>query len=135
MLNLSQPNVGQLLQRRKASLILPVIVGAALAVAAYKMLPPQYRATTTIMVEAQQVPEEYVKTTVSTSTTERLDTIEQQISSRAPLRLIIEELDLYPEDQGRVAEQTLIQKARKSLSVRVSRGTVFSIGFKSEDPQ
>jgi polysaccharide chain length determinant protein (PEP-CTERM system associated) len=135
MLNISQPNIGKILQRRKASLIVPVVVGAALALVAYKTLPPQYRATTTIMVEAQQVPEEYVKTTVSTSTTERLDTIEQQISSRAPLRLIIEELDLYPEEQGRVPEQLLIQKARNSLSVRVSRGTVFSIGFKSEDPQ
>ncbi len=134
MLNINQPNVGGILKRRKASLILPVLIGAAAAFAAYKTLTPQYRARTTIMVEAQQVPEEYVKTTVSTSTKERLDTIEQQISSRAPLRLIIEELDLYPDTQGRIPEQALIKKAQRSLSVRVSRGAVFSISFKSDDP-
>ncbi len=135
MINISQPpNIGQMIARRKASLILPVLIGAAVAFGAYKTLTPQYRATTTIMVEAQQVPEDYVKSTVSTSTKERLDTIEQQISSRAPLRLIIEELDLYPEEQGRTPEQALIKKARRSLSVRVSRGAVFSISYKSEDP-
>jgi len=135
MLDLNRPNLRQLLQRRKLSLVVPVMIGLALAGAAYKLLPPLYRATTTVMVEQQQIPEEYVKSTVSTSTKDRLDTIEQQVSSRVALRLIVEELNLYPNMQGKVPMEKLIRKARKSLSVRVSQGAVFSISFKGTDPK
>lgn len=135
MLDLDGPNLRHLLQRRKASLVLPVLAGLVVAGIAYKMLTPQYRATTTVMVEQQQIPENYVMSTVSTSSAERLITIEQQISSRAPLRLIIEELNLYPELQGKVPMEVLIRKARQALSVRVTRGAVFSISFKGPDPK
>lgn len=135
MKQLDIPKLLRLLKRRKLVLTLPVVVAVGAAVAAYRVLPPRYEATTTIMVEQQQIPSDYVRSTVSTTAKERLQTIEQQVNSRAALQLIIDELNLYPELRDAEAMEKLVQRARGALSVRVERGTVFSISFKSTDPK
>jgi hypothetical protein len=57
-----------------------------------------YRSTALILLEPQQVPEAYVRSTVSTSLEQRLQSISQQILTRTTLERIIQEFDLYPEE-------------------------------------
>src|SRR5207302_1771703 len=58
-------------------------------------LPNQYEATTTILVDPQQVPEKYVSAAVNSDPGERLNTLTQQILSRRRLQEIVDKFHLY----------------------------------------
>src|SRR3984893_14954167 len=59
--------------------------------------PNVYEATTTILVDPQQIPVKYVSRAVNSDTSSRLNTLTQQVLSRTRLQQIIDKLNLYPE--------------------------------------
>ena len=61
--------------------------------------PREYKATTLILVTPQKVPEQFVKSTITSNIEERLQSISQEIMSRTRLEQIISEFKLYPEDE------------------------------------
>jgi protein tyrosine kinase modulator len=71
--------------RRKwlAILVFTVPLSAILSVVTF--LPNIYRSTATVIVDRQQVPEEFVKPTVTSALETRLQTISQEIVSRSRL--------------------------------------------------
>src|SRR5438270_8647404 len=58
-------------------------------------LPNVYQATTTILVDPQQIPEKYVSPAVASDPSDRLNIITQQVLSRTRLQSVIDDLDLY----------------------------------------
>jgi uncharacterized protein involved in exopolysaccharide biosynthesis len=54
------------------------------------LLPDHYKASTTILVDPQKVPEKYVSPTVSSDPAQRLSTITQQVLSATRLQQIID---------------------------------------------
>jgi protein tyrosine kinase modulator len=87
------------------------------------MMPDHYRATTTILVDPQKVPEKYVSTTVNSDPAERLNTISDQVLSSTRLQQIIEELHLYPELRGKLSRQEIVDIMRKYLDIKVRQGS------------
>ena len=65
-------------------------------------LPNQYEATTTILVDPQQVPEKYVSPAVNSDPGERLNTITQQVLSRTRLASVISMFHLYSDSSGQL---------------------------------
>jgi polysaccharide chain length determinant protein (PEP-CTERM system associated) len=114
--------------------VLPVLIGAACAYGLFRRAQPIYRASTMIQVEAQKVPTDYIRPTITTTLKDRLTTIEQQIANRENLERIVRETNLYPElmEQGLVEQA--VTKARRDLVVEVRGGSVFSIHFKGASP-
>ena len=86
-----------ILWRRKWWAILPAIVITAGVYAWVRTLPNLYRSDTLILVVPQRVPENYVKSTVTTRIEDRLQSIQQQILSRTRLERIIQDFNLYAE--------------------------------------
>src|SRR5574337_1433844 len=80
---------------RKWRFIIPLAIGAAIGLAVSVSLPKYYSSTTLILVEEQQVPEQYVTPTDRTPFSQRLNVITQQILSRTKLQQIIREFNLY----------------------------------------
>lgn len=62
-------------------------------------LPKIYSAGTMILLQAQKVPSNFVKSLVSLDIDERISTIKQQILSRSNLEKIMEEYKLFSEPQ------------------------------------
>jgi uncharacterized protein involved in exopolysaccharide biosynthesis len=71
------------------ALVLAVTASAALS------LPDLYLASATVLVERQQVSEDFVKSTVTDELETRIQTIQQQVMSRARLSDLIQRLNLY----------------------------------------
>ena len=67
MKHLSPNDMVRAVWRRRVWFVVPVLLCLAAAVVAYKMLPRKYRAFTTVLVEPQRVPADYVKPTVTTT--------------------------------------------------------------------
>lgn len=88
---------------RKWLFIVPLVIGIAGGIAASVTLPEKFSSTTLIVVEEQQVPEEYVTPADRTPFAQRLNVISQQILSRTRLEKIIREFGLNYEGPGLVA--------------------------------
>jgi polysaccharide chain length determinant protein (PEP-CTERM system associated) len=105
---------------RKWFILVPaVLIGGATFLYSY-FLPDQYRASTTIMVVPQRVPENYVRPTVTADVSERLQTISQQILSRTRLERIIEEFNLYAEDRKTAIMEDVVEQMRRDVALNVA---------------
>jgi polysaccharide chain length determinant protein (PEP-CTERM system associated) len=113
------------------------------AVTVIRTLPNTYRSTATILVEHQQVPESFVRSTVTSALETRLQTINQEILSRARLQSLISQFGLYPELRAKVPAELVIARMRKDIELdlrssteRPGSGTTvaFTIGFRGGDP-
>ncbi len=109
-------------------------IGAALAL----FLPPQYRASSVLLVESAQIPDELASSTVQTSSQEQLEIIEQRLLRRANLIDISNELLVF-EGERRLNPDEIVEEMRArtgiSLTVGRNRATLMSISFQDEDPQ
>lgn len=83
---------------RKWWIIVPVVLSIGAGVFLLKHLPKIYRASTTILVARQSVPEEFVRTTVTTRVEERMASLRVQILSRTYLEKVVKEFGLVRED-------------------------------------
>jgi hypothetical protein len=62
-----------------------------------RRLPPTYRSTATILIEQQQIPQDLVRTTVTSFADQRVQVISQRIMTTVNLSRIIEQYGLYSE--------------------------------------
>jgi len=104
-------------------IILGTIVLTLLGCAGVLLMPDHYKASTTILVDPQQVSEKYVSSTVSADPAQRLTTITQQVLSSTRLQQIIDDMHLYPELQGKLSREEVIELMRKDITITVKQGS------------
>ena len=129
--------------RRKWYIIIPIIVLCALAsFGVYKYLPKVYKATTSVLVEPQKVPENYVHTTNTDSVASRLNTIGQEILSRTRLEGVIQGFNLFSEIRDKVPMESIVESMRNAIEVKVQNNpqnertrNSFSISFEGKEPR
>jgi polysaccharide chain length determinant protein (PEP-CTERM system associated) len=133
MKNLTLNDLVRAVWRRRVWFVAPLLLGLIAAVWALRVLPKTYRAVTTVLVEPQKVPADYVKPTIATSIEERLRTIEPQIKNRDNLARVVREMDLYPELTRQGFLEGAIARARRDLTIQL-QGNTFRIYFEERDP-
>jgi polysaccharide chain length determinant protein (PEP-CTERM system associated) len=123
-------------RRRRLPIVLTTVGLFFFAMVFARGLPNLYRAETVILVDAQQVPANYVPTTVTTSVQDRLSTIQQQVMSPTRLMSMIDRLNLFPKLRGKISDEELIHRIQGSTRIEVSaRGGSFKIGYQGENPE
>jgi polysaccharide biosynthesis transport protein len=112
-------------------LTLAAFVGIAL-------LPNKYKATTTVEVDPQKVPEQFVSELVRVSPSDRLQTISQEVLSETRLQQVIDQWDLYPQLRRTSAREAVIEQMRSDVEINVKQSggglAVFSITYQGKDP-
>ena len=93
---------------------LPILL---LAVIIAFALPPIYLSQSTILIEGQQIPEEYVQSTITGYVEERIHMITQQIMSRTRLMEIVNQFNLYPDLKAKYTTGDIIQKMREDIEL------------------
>ena len=119
--------------RRKWWAILPAVAITAGVYAWVRTLPNQYRSDTLILVVPQRVPENYVKSTVTTRIEDRLQSIQQQILSRTRLERIIQDFNLYADARKTAIMEDVVERMRGNISVQVVKGDAFRVSFTSDE--
>jgi polysaccharide chain length determinant protein (PEP-CTERM system associated) len=123
-------------RRRSLAILLPLFVVAVGTVIVSHYLPNKYRSETVILVVPQQVPESYVRSTVTSRIEDRLQSISQQILSRTRLERIIRDFNLYAADRERGIMEDIVENMRsKDIRVEVLKGDAFRIAYIGEGPQ
>ena len=128
--------------RRQYWIIIPFLLTILGGLGYGLRLPKIYEAETLILVQAQKVPQDFVRSIVSADIDDRLRTITQQVTSRTNLEKILQQ---YPSHNTSDAPLTLddrVQSLRKKIDIDVSRGgsrgrgaSAFTIAFRDKDPK
>lgn len=106
-----------IVKRRRWYLLIPALLIFTLAAAAALLLPRTYKSTSTILIEEQEIPKEYVTTTVTSYVEQRLQTINQRVMSSTKLLEIINRFNLYPELKDKKTVDEIVQKMRKDIKM------------------
>lgn len=121
--------------RRKWAIILPFLVIGLGAVVISHYLPNRYRSETLILVVPQQVPETYVRSTVTSRIEDRLQSISQQILSRTRLERIIQDFNLYARERRNEIMEDIVERMRnRDIKVEVLKGDAFRIAYIGDNP-
>jgi succinoglycan biosynthesis transport protein ExoP len=112
------PEIGDyidILKRRKWALILPAVLVMLLAVVVAVLLPSVYQSTATILIEEQDIPANFVMSTVTGYAEQHIQTIQQRIMSTKNLMEIIDRFHLYQEYRDRLTLDEIIKKMRDDI--------------------
>lgn len=131
--------------RRKWLAMLIFMVPFVAAVTVIFSLPPFYRSTALVLVEGQQVPENFVPATVTSQLETRLHTISQEILSRARLESLITRFRLYPDLREQAQSEELTERMRRDIKLELrttpgrdgyrSATTAFTLSYRGPDPR
>ncbi|MDY6953084.1 MAG: GNVR domain-containing protein [Thermodesulfobacteriota bacterium] len=128
-----------LVRRRKRIFLVSFLAILVPALLIAFLLPPIYLSQSTILIEDQQIPREYVQTTITGYVEERLQIITQRIMSRSRLMEIMDRFNLYADMRERHTTEEILQKMREDINLqtisadvmdkRTGRPTVATIAF------
>lgn len=106
-------------------------------------LPPIFRSQAVILIEAQQIPDEYVKSTITSYAEQRLEMLTREILRFSALKEIIREFELYPEYLEKGDIGSAIQEMKSAVEIEpISSKTghksytvAFNLSYEGQDPQ
>ena len=129
----------EILWRRKWVAIIPFVLVSVGTVLYTQSLPDTYRSDSRVLIVPQQVPKNYVQSTVTSTLDERLQAISQQILSRTRLERIIQEFDLYPQERKVMLMEDVVARMRSDISLEIPRGRrqdpgFFTVSFAAGNP-
>jgi polysaccharide chain length determinant protein (PEP-CTERM system associated) len=139
------PALFEILRRRRTLAILPLVLVLAATVSVALFLPSLWTASATIMVDRQQIPEAFVKSTVTSDVESRLLTLSQEILSRTRLLKIIDQYQLYPDLRRSAPEEEVVERMRRDIRLEFNDGrdrrpkdtktVAFSVSYTSTRPE
>lgn len=123
-----------ILWRGKWLVLVPLVVCAAGAYEVARHMPDMYKSETLILIVPQKVPEEYVRSTVSGTIEDRLQSLKEQILSRSRLEKIVVDLDLYRDARKTRSIDSVVETMRSAVSVEMVRGgEAFTVSYAARD--
>ena len=136
-------------KRRKWSFILPAMIIFIIAAVVALALPSIYKSTSTILIEEQDIPTDYVKTSVTSYAEQRLQSIHQRIVSFSRLFGMIKQFNLYPDLKDRWTSEEIVSKMRDDITLepisadvidrrtgRPSEATIaFTLSYQGKKPE
>ena len=111
-------------RRRRASILSIAAVFFAISVIVALAWPPVYRSMATILIEEQEVPSDLIRSTITSYATQRIQTINQRVMTRANLMTIIEKYDLYHNKRGKETTEEILERMRKDVNVQMINANV-----------
>jgi polysaccharide chain length determinant protein (PEP-CTERM system associated) len=122
--------------RRRWLLALPLALSLVGGIVYAYSLPERWMSSALIQVTPQQIPEAYVRPTVTTRIENRLEAMRQRILSRTKLEPIVVEFDLYAaERQSGLMEDVITQMRDADIITRIVKGDAFEVSYISDDPR
>src|SRR5271154_5635210 len=106
-----------MLRRRWVLIAILALIGAPLAYGVSKFLPAKYKSQTLVLVEPPAVSSKIVEPVDTTSISERLASMKQQILSRTRLEPIIRQFGLYSQDLNQTSMDALVGRLQSAIDV------------------
>jgi uncharacterized protein involved in exopolysaccharide biosynthesis len=112
------------------------------------LLPSTYRSTATILIEQQEIPQELVRSVITSFADQRVQVISQRVMTTQNLLALIDRYKLYPDIRQKEPREVLIDDMRKDIAMhmisadvidprsgRPTQATIaFSVSYQSRSP-
>ncbi len=131
--------------RRKWLGILFFAAPMAAALSMALSLPDLFSSTATVLVEQQQIPEGFVKSSVTGEADTRLHMIREKLLNRASLLALVTRFDLYQELRKRTHDEAIADRMRRDITLEVKelqrqvygRDNTFGfkVSYRGRDPE
>ncbi len=115
---LNPKDIIPIIKRRKSSFLFPFTFVFSISLILALVLPSYYRSSATILIEEQEIPQDFVMATVSSFAEQRLEMIKQRIMSHGRLLGLINQFELYPELKDKWTTEEIVEKMRKHIQVK-----------------
>ncbi len=105
---------------RRRRIFWPVAGGAALiTILLALLLPPTYQSMATILIEQQEIPQELVRSVITSYADQRIQIISQRVMTTQKLLPLIERYDLYPDIRLKQPREVLLKKMREDIGMKM----------------
>jgi polysaccharide chain length determinant protein (PEP-CTERM system associated) len=131
-----------ILKRHWWIILIPTMILPIVAVGATFFITPEFTSETTILVEQQKVPSDFVRPVATQDIQSRIAFIEEQVLSRASIQPIIEKYNLYANEHLSMDQRVALMRDPKTLKVEPVVSAIaragglpgFTIAFTANDP-
>jgi len=106
-------------RQRRIPLIIAFSIGLLATLLLAVLLPPKFRSAGTILIEQQEMPQELVRSTVTSYADERVQVISKRVMTTETLLGIIRRYDLYPQERATDTRETLLAQMRKDIGLKM----------------
>lgn len=112
------------LRRHRTAIVYITLALLTITVLVAVLLPPVYRSAATILIEEQEIPPDFVRSTVTSYASQRIQIISQRVMSRNNLLEVIEKYNLYPWERKRESTEEVLERARKDINLNMISANV-----------
>ena len=106
-----------ILRRRRALMLAVFVVLFVIAAIVAMVLPPVYRSTATILIKEQEIPQEFVRSTVTSFADERIQVISQQVMTRSTLLDLVDKYGLYGKARQSETSEEILDRMRRDIKL------------------
>ena len=105
--------------RRRGTFLIVTTVSAGATLLFAFLLPSTYRSTATILIEQQEIPQELVRSVITSFADQRVQIISQRVMTTQNLLSLIERYDLYPDIRKTQPREVLLDKMRGDIGMHM----------------
>ncbi len=120
----------RIMRRRKKQFFQPLAITALIATLAAIFWPATYRSTATILIEEQEIPQELVRSTITSYANQQIQVITQRIMTLNNVMSIVEKYGLLDADELKRTPRTeIIEKFQKQMKLNLVSADVMDPRF------
>jgi succinoglycan biosynthesis transport protein ExoP len=135
--------------RRRPIFFVTAAIFLLLSVLLAVLLPPTYRSGATILIEQQEIPQDMVRSAISSFADQRIQVISQRVMTTQNLLALIDRYHLYPDIRLTKPREVLMQRMRDDIAMKMISADVidprsghptqatiaFSVSYQNQSPE
>jgi uncharacterized protein involved in exopolysaccharide biosynthesis len=135
--------------RRRKIFWLIFVVALAATIALALLLPPTFQSSATILIEQQEIPQDLVRSVITSFADQRVQVISQRVMTTQNLLSLVERYNLYPDIRAREPREVLLKKMREDIGMKLISADVidpksgrptqatiaFSVSYQNSSPE
>jgi polysaccharide biosynthesis transport protein len=106
-------------RHRRKTVILTFSLSMLVAILLALLWPPTYRSSGTILIEQQEMPQELVRSTVTSYADQRVQVISKRVMTTETMLGIIHRYGLYPKQVQKDTREALLNRMRKDIGLKM----------------
>ncbi len=111
--------------RRRTTFWIVAGAGMAITILVAILWPATYRSSATILIEQQEIPQDLVRSVISTFADQRIQIISQRVMSSQNLLSLIDRYKLYPKVRAKEPREVLLETMRDDINMKmISAGVI-----------
>jgi uncharacterized protein involved in exopolysaccharide biosynthesis len=107
------------MRHRRVWLISAFAFGLVVAVLLALLLPAKFRSAGTILIEQQEMPQDFVRSTITSYADQRVQVISKRVMTTETLMNIVRRYDLYPKLRAAGTREALLKQMSKDIGLKM----------------